>query len=93
MFLMIDVQYLYNFKSVVHFCLQEYLIEAKASAGLGNKTGAIKYLEDGIQFCANSNTEELHSYHQTLNEEDLTSSGQMGKTWELTWQSFNLSVM
>lgn len=70
---MIEVQYLCNFKSIVHFCLQGYLIAAEASAGLGNKTRAKEYLEDGMKCCKSSDTEVLRNYCQTLNEEDPTS--------------------
>jgi hypothetical protein len=59
-----------KFESVAHFCLQGYFRAAKASAGQGDTTKAIKYLKEGIECCSNSNTEDLRNYLQTLYEED-----------------------
>jgi hypothetical protein len=57
-------------ESVAHFSLQGYFRAAKASAGLGDRTKAIKYLRNGIEHCNNSNTEDLRNYLRTLYEED-----------------------
>jgi hypothetical protein len=61
-----------KFESVAHFCLQGYYRAAKASAGQGDKTKAVKFLKVGIDVCNNSNTEDLKNYLKTLCEEDLS---------------------
>jgi hypothetical protein len=57
-------------EAVAHFSLQGYFRAAKAAAGLGDRTKAIKYLKDGIGHCNISSTEDLRNYLQTFYEED-----------------------
>ena len=64
---LVCVLYVIAFSNMIP-CLQGYFRAAKASAGQGNKTKAIKYLEDGIKNCAD--TKDLEDYHQKLIKEE-----------------------
>ncbi|PNF28586.1 hypothetical protein B7P43_G09381 [Cryptotermes secundus] len=57
-----------------------YFRAAKASAGLGDNTKAIKYLEDGINCCNMSDTEDLRHYLRTLYDKDPTCIGVTSKS-------------
>ena len=57
---------------MAHFCLQGFYRAAKACVGQGNIIKACTFLEDGIETCSDSNTQDLRSYLQTLLEDNFS---------------------
>jgi hypothetical protein len=55
---------------VAHSCLQGFYRAAKACDGQGNRKKARAYLENGIEACGDSNTEDLRNYLDQMLRED-----------------------
>lgn len=55
---------------MAYSCLQAYYRAAKACLGQGNRKKACEYLEEGIEICVDSNTEDLRTYLDQMMDED-----------------------